>query len=344
MKRQSQTRWWFRQLGRILLYLAIGIGFAACSVSIEGSKPDVSITLASFVVTRAAHDAIIPKFQAKWQQEHHQRVHFRQSYGGSGAQTRAIIDGLPADIAHLALGLDMDKLVEAGLIEPGWEQEFPNQSIVSQSVAALIVREGNPKKIQTWADLTQPGVQVITADPRTSGVARWNFLALWHAARQAYRDHRQATEFLTKVFRNVPILARDAREATDIFLKQGRADALINYENEVLLALARGQKLEYRVPSVNIAITHPIAIVDQNVDKHGNREVVEAFVNFLYTPEAQAEFTKAGFRPVMGKPDPAFPAIPNLGTIEDYGGWVAVQAQFFADGAVFDQIQTELRR
>ncbi|NJK60835.1 MAG: sulfate ABC transporter substrate-binding protein [Oscillatoriales cyanobacterium SM2_1_8] len=344
-----------RQIWRFLSCSGLGIGLvfalAACSAPLGGgsaSKPDVDITLASFVVARAAHNAIIPKFQSQWQQEHNQRVHFRQSYGGSGSQTRAIIDGLAADVAHLALSLDTDKLVPAGLIQPDWAQQFPNTSIVSQSVAAIVVRPGNPKNIQNWADLARPDVQWITADPKTSGVARWNFLALWHAAIQSGAAEAKATEFLTTAFRNVPILARDAREATDVFAK-GQGDALLNYENEVFLALAQGKKLEYVIPDVNISITNPIALIDKNVDRHGSREVAAAFVKFLYTPLAQMEFAKAGFRPI----DPAiakdpqfaskFPVVKNLGTVEDYGGWSAVQQQFFDDGALFDQIQTNLR-
>ncbi len=353
--RESQTGGWsVRQGGakhwsirRFLSWIGLGIGLAMGLSACIGSG-GADITLASFAVTRIAHNAIIPKFQDKWQQERHQSVTLRQSYGGSGAQTRAIIDGLRADVAHLALGLDTNKLVKAGLVESGWEQKFPNRSIVSQSVVAIVVREGNPKNIQTWADLGQPGVQVITADPKTSGIARWNLLTLWHAAIQSGANEAQAIEFLTSVFRNVPILARDAREATDIFAK-GQGDVLLNYENEVLLALEKGEKLEYIVPETNLAITHPIAIVDRNVEKHGNREVVEAFVNFLYTPAAQREFAKAGFRPVDAtvaqEPEISrkFPALKKLGTVEDYGGWAAVQRKFFDDGALFDQIQAQVR-
>ncbi|HAN45030.1 MAG TPA: sulfate ABC transporter substrate-binding protein [Cyanobacteria bacterium UBA8156] len=348
---QGQTGQWGRQLWRFLLCLGLGLGLVACTAPIgrEGQKPDVDITLASFAVTQAAHNAIIPKFQAQWQQEHNQTVNLRQSYGGSGSQTRAVMDGLRADVTHLALALDTDRLAKAGLIAPNWAEKFPNRSIVSQSVAALIVRDGNPKNIQAWADLVRPDVQVITADPKTSGVARWNLLALWHAASQAGATEAQAIEFLTRVLRNVPILARDAREATDIFTK-GQGDVLLNYENEVLLALEKGEKLEYIVPEVNLAITHPIAIVDRNVEKHGNREAVEAFVNFLYTPAAQREFAKAGFRPVDATvaQEPQFvrqfPKLKNLGTVEDYGGWAAVQQKFFDDGALFDQIQAQIQR
>ncbi len=342
--RQGPTGGWTRFLVRSGLGIVLAIGISTCG----GGMASVDITLASFAVTRSAHNAIIPQFQAWWQQAHNQTVNLQQSYGGSGAQTRAILDGLRADVVHLALALDIDKLAQAGLVAPNWAEKFPHRSIVSQSVAAIVVREGNPKNIQTWADLGRPDVQVIVADPKTSGIARWSFLALWHAAMQEGGNEAQAVEFLTAVFRNVPILAKDAREATDIFAK-GQGDVLLNYENEVLLARAQGKKLEYIVPEVNLVIAHPIAIVDKNVERHGNRGAVEAFVQFLYTPAAQREFAKAGFRPVEAAvaQDPEFrrqfPKIKHLGTVEDYGGWAAVQRKFFSEGAVFDQIQAQLR-
>jgi sulfate transport system substrate-binding protein len=306
-------------------------------------KKDVEVTLVSFAVTKAAHDQIIPKFVEQWKKEHNQNVTFQQSYGGSGSQTRAVIDGLEADVVHLALALDTKKIEKAGLIQPGWEQEAPNEAIVSKSVGAIVTREGNPKKISTWADLAKPNIQVITANPKTSGGARWNFLAFWGAVTKTGGDDNKALDFTKQVFKNVPVLPRDAREATDVFFKQGQGDALINYENEMILAKQQGENLPYVVPDVNISIDNPVAVVDKNVDKHGTREVAEAFVKFLYTPEAQREFAKVGFRPV----DPTveketqtqYPKIKTLFTVKDLGGWDKIQKQFFDDGAVFDKIQ-----
>jgi sulfate/thiosulfate transport system substrate-binding protein len=318
--------------------------------NVANSQKEVEIQLVSFAVTKQAHDAIIPKFVAKWKQEKGQDVVFRQSYGGSGSQTRAVIDGLEADVVHLALALDTNKIVKAGLIDQGWEKETPNDGIVSKSVAALITREGNPKNIKTFADLGRDDVKWITADPKTSGIARWNFLALWNSVIKTGGDEAKAQEFVTKAFQNVPILTKDAREASDVFIKQGQGDALINYENEVLLALAKGEKASYIIPDVNISIDNPIAVVDQNVDKHGNREVVEAFVQYLFTPEAQEEFAKAGFRPVDDSVSKTkdfsekYPSVKTLGTVADYGGWSKVQDQFFADGAFFDQMQASLKK
>lgn len=334
--------------------VTLSMAIASCSggdtnnstASTAANKGDVEITLVSFAVTKSAHDRIIPKFVAKWKQEHNQNVSFNKSYGGSGSQTRAVIDGLEADVVHLALALDVQKIEKAQLIQPGWEKEFPNEGIVSQSVAAIVTREGNPKAIKTWADLANDGVSLITADPKTSGVARWNFLALWTSVIKTGGDDAKAQEFVTKVYKNVPILTKDAREASDVFYKQGQGDALINYENEIILAAQKGEKLPYVIPDANISIDNPVAVIDKNVDKHGNREVAEAFVQYLYTPEAQQEFAKVGFRSV----DPTvaqnkeladkYPAVKTLSTVKDFGGWGAIQKKFFEDGAIFDQIQS----
>jgi sulfate transport system substrate-binding protein len=339
-----------------LVGVSLSVAIAACSPSSNnqtaqgnsgnsgaGEKKDVEVTLVSYAVTKAAHDQIIPKFVEQWKKEHNQNVTIKQSYGGSGSQTRAVIDGLEADVVHLALALDTKKIEKAGLIQPGWEQKAPNEAIVSKSVVAIVTREGNPKNIKTWADLTKPDVKVITANPKTSGGARWNFLAVWGGVTKTGGDENKALDFTKKVYKNVPVLPKDAREATDVFFKQGQGDALINYENEMILAKQQGEKLPYVVPDVNISIDNPVAVVDKNVDKHGTREVAEAFVKFLYTPESQREFAKAGFRPVdptvEKEVESQFPKIKTLFTVKDLGGWDKIQKQFFDDGAAFDKIQ-----
>jgi sulfate/thiosulfate transport system substrate-binding protein len=339
-----------------LLGITLSVAVASCGTSSNNpasgtaNKGNIELTLVSFAVTKAAHEAIIPKFVAQWQKEKGQTVTFNQSYGGSGSQTRAVIDGLEADIVHLALALDTQKIEKAGLIDTGWEKEFPNGGIVSKSVAAIVTREGNPKGIKTWEDLAKDGVKVITADPKTSGVARWNFLALWGSVLKTGGDDAKALDFTSKVYKNVPILTRDAREASDVFFKQGQGDALINYENEVILAGDKGEKLPYTIPEVNVSIDNPIAIIDKNVTKHGTKEVAEAFVKFLYTPEAQREFAKAGFRPVdatvAAEPEFAkkYPSVKTLFTAQDLGGWGDIQKKFFDDGAVFDKIQGSIKR
>ena len=361
---------WMRKTSSVQSFFAmflVGVGLcltlAACNASTpttstaspaasgaSGSgeaKPTANLTLVSYAVTQAAYEQIIPKFTAKWKTDHNQDVVFDQSYGGSGSQTRAVIDGLEADVVALALALDTKKIEKAGLIEAGWEKEAPNDSIVHKSVAALVTREGNPKNVKGWSDLSKDGVKVITANPKTSGGARWNFMALWGAINQTGGDDAKALDFTTSVFKNVPVLPKDAREATDAFFKQGQGDVLINYENEVLLANQKGEKLPYVIPTdVNISIDNPVAVVDKNVEKHGTREVAEAFVQFLYTPEAQDEFAKVGFRPVdktvAAKYSSQFPEVKNLFTVTDLGGWSKVQSEFFDDGAVFDKIQASV--
>lgn len=340
-----------------LLGLGMSVAIAACVAPANQTSPAASpataevrspaeITLVSFAVTKAAYDKIIPLFTEQWKAQHNQEVTFKQSYGGSGSQTRAVIDGLEADVVALALALDTGKIEEAGLIQSGWEKELPNESIVTKSVAALVTRQGNPKGIRNWADLSKPDVAVITANPKTSGGARWNFLGLWGSVTKTGGDDAKALDFTTTVFRNAPILPRDAREATDVFFKQGQGDVLINYENEVLLAKQNGQTLPYVIPDVNISIDNPIAVVDTNVDKHGTRKIAEAFVQFLFTPEAQREFAKVGFRPVdqtvASEFSSQYPAVKQLFTVADFGGWGEIQKKFFDDNATFDQIQKNI--
>jgi sulfate/thiosulfate-binding protein len=346
-------------LKKFACFFLVGVSFsvaiASCSAPVTSAGKDrVELTLVSNVVTRAAYEEIIPQFAKKWKQEHNQDVTIYQSYGGSGAQTRAVIDGLNADVVSLALALDVKKIEKAGLIEPGWEKEAPNDSILFQSVGAIVTRPGNPKGINSWEDLAKDNISVVTANPKTSGGARWNFLALWGSVTQAGDDASsesgqvgEALDFTSKVYKNVPALPRDAREASDAFFKQGQGDALINYENEIILAAQHGLTLPYVVPDVNISIDNPVAVVDKNVDRHGNREVAEAFVQYLFTPEAQREFAKAGLRPV--NPTVAeevatqFPKVKTLFTVQDMGGWNAVQEKFFADGAIFDEIQSRIQ-
>jgi sulfate transport system substrate-binding protein len=307
------------------------------------------LTLVGYAVPKAAHDAIIPKFVEKWKTEHNgQNVVFDQSYGGSGSQTRAVIDGLEADVVHLALGADLQKLVKAGFVTKDWDKRVPNNGTVGQTVAAIVVRPGNPKQIKTWKDLTRDDVTWVTPNPKTSGGARWNFLALLNYARSTGADDAKAQEFVTKAYKNVAVLAKDAREATDAFSKQGQGDALVNYENEVILAKQKGEKLDYVVPEVNISIDTPVAVVDKNADKHGTREAATEFVKFLFTPEAQKELIKVGFRPQGELASDktltqGFPAVKQLATVKDFGGWPDAQKKFFDEGGLFDQIQAKAK-
>lgn len=343
-----KTAWTRRSfLQSAALATATAIAVAACGggnqASSGGGSQPIEVTLVSYAVTQAAYEQIIPKFVAQWKAKTGQDVRFNQSYGGSGSQTRAVIDGLEADVVALALESDIAQIEKAGLIKSGWQQRLPNNSVVTNSVVALVTQAGNPKRIKDWANLTQPNLRIVTANPKTSGGARWNFLGAWGSITQTGGTPEQAFEFVTQLYKNVPILAKDAREATDVF-KKGRADVLLNYENELILARQKGQSVDYAIPPVNIKIEGPVAVVDSYVDKRGTRAVSEAFVQFLFTPEAQAEFAKVGFRPAIPEGiEPQilaqFPAIPTLFTVADLGGWAKVQPEFFGDGGIFDKVQ-----
>ncbi len=330
-----------------LVGVSLSVAIAACESSSSAAKPDVKLRLVSYSVTKAAHDRIVPKFVEKWKKEHDQNVSFETSYGGSGSQARAVIEGSQeADVVHLALGLDISKIQQAGLIESGWEIEAPKGGVVTRSVAAIVTRPGNPKGIETWADLAKDNVKLIAANPKTSGIAIWEFLALWGSVTQTGGEERQALDYTTKVYKNVPVLTKDAREASELFFKQGQGDVLINYENEVILAGQNGQELPYTIPDVNISIDNPVAVVDKNVDKHNTREVAEAFVDFLYSAEAQQEFALLGYRPVnpnvVAEVAKKYRPIQTLFTALDLGGWDAIQKKFFEKGATFDKIQSQL--
>ncbi|MGL5034894.1 MAG: sulfate ABC transporter substrate-binding protein [Microcystaceae cyanobacterium] len=342
-------RQWFA-MGAIAILLAGGI--TACGGNQEAAQTNaptaektgkaLKLTLVSYAVTRNAYEKIIPKFVKQWQEKTGQTVTFDQSYGGSGSQTRAVIDGLGADVVALALSSDVQKIEKVGLIQPNWETEVPNDGIVTRSVVAFVTRKPD-SKIATWSELADKKLQVITANPKTSGGARWNFLGLWGSVTRSGGTTAEAKTFVETIYQNVPVLPKDAREASDVFYKQGQGDVLLNYENEVILAKQKGENQPYSVPTdYNISIDAPVAVVDSIVDKKGTREVAEAFVKFLFTADAQKDFADSGFRPVnetvAKKYASQYPVIKNLFTVKDLGGWKKVQTEFFEDGAIFDQV------
>jgi sulfate/thiosulfate-binding protein len=304
----------------------------------------------SYAVTKAAYDQILPKFEADWKARTGQTLKVRTSYGGSGSQTRAIIDGLEADVATLALAGDVLKLQKAGLVQPGWEKELPDDAMITHSVVAFLTREGNPKGIRDWPDLARPDVKVITANPRTSGGARWNFLGLWGSVSQNGGSENQAKAYVSSVYRNVENLPKDAREATDAFLKRGQGDVLLNYENEAILARAQGElKGPFVVPPLNIRIEGPVAVVDRNVDKRGTRKAAEALAAYLQTPAAQRVFAEQGFRPVnaqvWAEVKDRFAPVPRAFTVAAFGGWEKVDSTFFGkSGGLWDQLFGQTRR
>jgi sulfate transport system substrate-binding protein len=331
-----------RFLGLGLIGIAMSALFAINLPTPANAQKPVELTLVSYAVTQGAYSKIIPQFVADWKKKTGQEVVIRQSYGGSGSQTRAVIDGLEADVVALALAGDTEKIQKAGLIQGGWEKEAPNNAIVTKSVAAFVTRPGKPQ-IKKWSELGNPNIKVITANPKTSGGAKWNFLGLWGSVALNGGTEAQARTFVEKVYAKVPVLPKDAREASDVFLKQGQGDVLINYENEAILAKQKGAKEPYFVPTdFNISIDNPVAVVDKNVDKHGTRKVAEAFVKFLFTPQAQREFAKVGFRSVNTQVAKEFsaqyPTVKKLVTVQNFGGWTQIESKFFASNAIFDQI------
>ena len=315
----------------------------------KGAAPPAKqeILLVSYAVTKSAYDKIIPQFQNEWKRKTGQDVVIKASYGGSGSQTRAVIDGLPADLVGLALAGDVLKVQEAGLIQPGWESELPNNSMITNSVIAFFVRPGNPKKIKNWTDLDNKDVDVVTANPKTSGGARWNFLGLYGSVTQTGGSDAQARKFLTSVYKNVDVLPKDAREATDTYVKRKKGDVLLNYENEAILARRTGEwTVPYKLPSPNILIEGPIAVVDKNVDKRGTRKVATAFARYLFSPTAQKVFADNGFRPVSAEGKAyargKFQQIDTY-TVNSFDGWTSVNKKFFGKGGVWDQIFSKTR-
>ena len=293
----------------------------------------------SYDPTRELYQQINAAFAKAWKQP----ITIKQSHGGSGKQARAVIDGLPADVVTLALAYDIDEIAKKGLISNNWQARLPNNSTPYYSTIVLLVRHGNPKHIQDWDDLIRPDVKVITPNPKTSGGARWNYLAAWGYAQKKYGSPEKAKLFMAKLFRNVPVLDSGARGATTTFVERGQGDVLIAWENEALLAtnkLGRG-KFDIVVPSVSILAEPPVAVVDKMVDKHGSRQAAEAYLKFLYTPEAQDIIAQNYFRPrnaqVAAKYKSRFPNMKLFTIDRNFGGWAKAQALHFNDGGLFDQ-------
>ncbi|SBO43240.1 Sulfate-binding protein [Cyanobium sp. NIES-981] len=287
-------------------------------------------------------------FQEDWKQKTGQELEIKTSYGGSGSQTRAVIDGLDADVVTLALSADVFKLEEAGLIEAGWQQELPNSSIITNSAVAFLTRPGNPRGITGWSDLAKPGVTVVTANPKTSGGARWNFLGLWGSITQTGGSPQQAEAYVTSVYSKVDNLPKDAREASDVFLKRGQGDVLLNYENEAILATrSDGLRDPFVVPELNIRIEGPVAVVDRNVNRKGTREAAEALAAYLFSEEAQTIFAEEGFRPtsptVWARVKDRFAPVKRFFSVQDFGGWSQVNEEFFGKGGLWDRLFARTR-
>ena len=332
--------------GFVAAVLAAFIGFAV------PAHAGTSLLNVSYDPTRELYRDVNAAFAADWKQRTGETVTIKQSHGGSGKQSRSVIDGLEADVVTLALAWDIDALHEHGdLIPADWQKRLPDNSSPYTSTIVFLVRKGNPKGIKDWDDLVKPGIGVITPNPKTSGGARWNYLAAWGWAAKKYGGDAGAKDYIGKLFKNVPVLDTGARGATTTFVERGIGDVLVAWENEALLTLndpeTRG-KYDIVVPSLSIKAEPPVAWVDRNVNRHGTRKQAEAYLRFLYTAEGQRIVAQHYYRPAEPDLVPAaeranFPAVKWV-TIDDaFGGWKKAQATHFADGGLFDKIMQAAR-
>jgi sulfate/thiosulfate-binding protein len=323
------------------------IACAALGVSALAAHAQVSLLNVSYDPTRELYVEFNQAFAKQWKAKTGQDVAIKQSHGGSGKQARSIIDGLDADVATLALAGDTDALSEVGkLIPKDWQKRLPHNSSPYTSTIILVVREGNPKGIKDWDDLIKPGVKVITPNPKTSGGARWNYLAAWEFAKRKFGSDDKAKEFVKKLYENVPVLDTGARGSTITFAQRNQGDVLIAWENEAyLLEKEFSAKFDVVYPSLSILAEPAVSIVDKNVDKKGTRAVAQAYLEYLYTDEGQDIAGKNFYRPISAKAQAKyakqFPKL-NLVTIDNaFGGWTKASKDHFADGASFDQIYTK---
>ncbi len=312
----------------------------------QAQPASLSLLNVSYDPTRELYAAINPAFARAWQAQTGQAVQIRASHGGSGAQARAVIDGLEADVVTLALQPDIDAISErAGLIAPGWRGRLPNGSVPYTSTILFVVRKGNPKNIRDWADLVRPGISVITPNPKTSGGARWNYLAAWGWALRANNgDRDRARAFVAELFKHVPVLDTGARGSTITFAQRNQGDVLLAWEDDANLAVNQmgRDRLEIVVPSLSIVAEPVVAVVDKVADRHGTRALAEAYLRFLWTPEAQDIAARHFYRPtdpaVLARHAGQFPNVATFTLAETLGNWPDVQREHFGDGGVFDQI------
>lgn len=342
-----------RRMAAALLGLSIAAGtFSACSVknnaaSATGGKPEktISITNVSYDPTRELYEQYNKIFQKYWLQKTGQRVEVTQSHGGSGKQARSVLEGNEADVVTLALEGDVDELEKGGLIGGGWVKKLPKNSSPYTSTIVFLVRKGNPKNIKDWDDVVKPGVEVITPDPKSSGGARWNFLAAWaFADKKSGGDEAKDKTFVKALYANVSVLDSGARGATTTFVENGKGDVLLAWENEAFLAQKEHPgEFEIVTPSLSILAQPSVAVVDANAKKHGTEEVSNAYLEYLYTDEAQRLEGQNYYRPSNPKILQEFSRVFDLkiklvNIDDDFGGWTAATKKFFADGAIFDQI------
>jgi sulfate/thiosulfate transport system substrate-binding protein len=326
---------------RMLTHITVGVAFIG-----SASAADVTLLNVSYDPTRELYAHLSKAFAQKFGAETGKTIEVKTSNGGSGAQARAVIDGLAADVVTLALAYDVDAIADRGLIAPNWQQRLPQNSSPYTSTIVFLVRKGNPKAIKDWDDLIKPGVKVITPNPKTSGGARWNYLAAWGYAQRKYGSDDKAQQFVKAIYANVPVLDSGARGATVNFVERGVGDVLLAWENEAFLAVNElgKDRFEIVVPSISILAEPPVAVVDKVVDKKGTRAAAQSFLQYIYSPAGQEIAAADFYRPrdpaVAATHAAAFPKVQLL-TIDDFGGWRKAQATHFNDGGVFDSIYTQ---
>ena len=330
----------------IIIRAFLRLGLLLLLLPLAGFSKDVTLLNASYDPTREFYQEVNAAFSRDWQSRTGQRVTIQQSHAGSGKQARAVLEGLPADVVTLALAHDIDAIARSGsLIARDWQKRLPDNSSPYTSTVVFLVRKGNPKGIRDWDDLARPGVSVITPNPKTSGGARWNYLAAYgFVLKRSGGDEGQALDFIRRLFKNVPILDSGARGAATTFIQRGIGDALITWENEAILALhelGQGQ-FEMVAPSVSILAEPPVAVVDKITKRRGTTEVATAYLEYLYSEAGQALAAKHHFRPrlpsVAEKCRSQFPKLQLFTIDEVYRGWASAHAKHFAEGGVFDRI------
>ena len=341
----------FNQLFTLILTAMI-LCLAGCSGQTSSQNEDeVKLILGAYTTPREAYGEIIPLFQQYWLDQTGESVIFEESYLGSGAQSRAVVDGFEADIVALSLEADVNRIQEAGLITHDWKAGEYN-GIITTSIVAFAVREGNPKDIQDWIDLVQPGLEILTPNPNTSGGAMWNILAVYGAGLRGQiedvpgDDPQAAADFLKQLLANVTVMDKAARDSILNFEK-GIGELAITYENEVLVGQKAGQSYERIIPSSTILIENPVAIVDASVDKHGTREVAEAFVEFLYSTQAQEIYAQHGLRVVNDQIavdfEEQYPPVEDLFTVDYFGGWDQIMSEIFGEDGVYTRAILEVQ-
>ena len=331
-------------------FSATGLALALSGALLLGAAPasatDITLLNVSYDPTRELYSQVNKAFIAQWTAQHAgDTVMIRQSHGGSGKQARSVIDGLEADVVTLALAYDIDAIAERGLLAKDWQKRLPDNASPYTSTIVFLVRKGNPKNIKDWGDLVKPGIKIVTPNPKTSGGARWNYLAAWgYALKESGGDEAKAKAFVQALFKNAPVLDTGARGSTVTFVERGIGDVLLAWENEAYLSINElgPDKFDIVTPSLSILAEPPVAVVDKVVDKRGTRAISEAYLKFLYTPEGQELAAKNYYRPrdpqVAAKYKSTFAPVTLFTIDEVFGGWAKAQKTHFGDGGVFDQI------